>query len=596
MSRSSRTRRRMLPAKDTKATVEIDEEHAKLPVTPYDENLLERSRTQWQFGDWSSLTKLDRNTLQHHPDRAKLALLAAAGHLQTDNPNEAMQHLRLAKDWGCGNTLIVEILAAGVHNSLGRAFAHAGQQDRAFRHFERAILLGAPGSDTRLFAQARSEHQFKLLNLHTSGQNNSQILKETSTKDIHPFNYLININIQINNTSPIQLGLNTSKSNLLKIQPEFVEYQTENGVPLYFVSNEDGDFEKPPYNRQLPIKADTTYIFSGNLAHVGGNQPVIWIFQYAEGKKIDSQSVKTNTGKFNHDFKAMPEVDSVAIGIRLAGNGKLMLKNTAFRLQELGNEALADYFEDKIDKIKQAQKRDVDNSMKQIEACIRLQHYLGDDIVLPDLHNWPISPDFGVLLINLVEQHNYDAVIEFGSGTSTLLLAKALDRVGRRKQCASSPLLSFDHLSEYGEKTKTLLKQAGLMEYTNVVLAPLTAWQDESGEQFSYYTCDEALREFKRQLPDAAARLLVVVDGPPASMGRHARYPALKKVLAAFNEKDSFHFLLDDYLRTDEQEIVARWVKMLGDQKIPCHRTEFNNLEKKACLVEVNPVNTEGEK
>lgn len=50
-------------------------------LVPYDENLLERSRTQWQFGDWHSLAQLQRETLQHHPDRARLALLAAAGHL-----------------------------------------------------------------------------------------------------------------------------------------------------------------------------------------------------------------------------------------------------------------------------------------------------------------------------------------------------------------------------------------------------------------------------------------------------------------------------------------------------------------------------------
>ena len=40
---------------------------------PCDENLLERARTQWQFGDWNSFAQLDRDTLQHHPDRAKLA-------------------------------------------------------------------------------------------------------------------------------------------------------------------------------------------------------------------------------------------------------------------------------------------------------------------------------------------------------------------------------------------------------------------------------------------------------------------------------------------------------------------------------------------
>jgi hypothetical protein len=28
-------------------------------VVPYDENLLERARTQWQFGDWQSLASLE---------------------------------------------------------------------------------------------------------------------------------------------------------------------------------------------------------------------------------------------------------------------------------------------------------------------------------------------------------------------------------------------------------------------------------------------------------------------------------------------------------------------------------------------------------
>src|SRR3546814_6180259 len=40
--------------------------------------LLENARMQWQFGDWESLVKLDPGTLEKHPDRDKLALLAAS--------------------------------------------------------------------------------------------------------------------------------------------------------------------------------------------------------------------------------------------------------------------------------------------------------------------------------------------------------------------------------------------------------------------------------------------------------------------------------------------------------------------------------------
>lgn len=133
----------------------------------YDENLLERARTQWQFGDWNSLAQLDRDTLQHHPDRAKLALLAAAGRLQSDHNDEARLYLRLAQDWGISKKLISQILIAGVHNSLGRAASISGQQQRALEHFDKAILIGAPGSDRRLIAQARINEQHNQLGLPT---------------------------------------------------------------------------------------------------------------------------------------------------------------------------------------------------------------------------------------------------------------------------------------------------------------------------------------------------------------------------------------------------------------------------------------------
>lgn len=123
---------------------------------PYDENLLERSRTQWQFGDWESLTKIERDTLQHHPDRAKLALLAAAGHLQTDNAGAAKQFIRLAQDWGCSKKLISQIAVSSVHNTLARAQMANGNDQRALAHFEDAICVALPTADKKLIGEARA--------------------------------------------------------------------------------------------------------------------------------------------------------------------------------------------------------------------------------------------------------------------------------------------------------------------------------------------------------------------------------------------------------------------------------------------------------
>jgi hypothetical protein len=138
----------------------------KQAVGQYDKNLLERTRTQWQFGDWESLSQLDRDKLQYHSNRAELALFAAAGHLQLDcNNEEANQLICLALDWGVDAQLFRRIILAGVHNSLGRATALLGEQSRAREHFEAAISIGAPGGATDLLANARAKYQLDALGL-----------------------------------------------------------------------------------------------------------------------------------------------------------------------------------------------------------------------------------------------------------------------------------------------------------------------------------------------------------------------------------------------------------------------------------------------
>jgi hypothetical protein len=148
------------PAHSTAATRQIEYEEAQ-NVVPYDEHLLERSRTQWHFGDWESLVNMELETLQHHPDRAKLALLAAAGQSQQGNSEAARQLIRLAKDWGCNKKLISQILISGVHNSIGRAAAVTGQNQRARMHFDSAIETGLAGGDRRLLSQARIRTQWE---------------------------------------------------------------------------------------------------------------------------------------------------------------------------------------------------------------------------------------------------------------------------------------------------------------------------------------------------------------------------------------------------------------------------------------------------
>lgn len=139
------------------STHEIDK--SDINPVPYDENLLEKARTQWQFGDWESLAKLERDQLQHHPDRAKLALLAGTGRMQIGHSHAARHYFRLAEDWGCSRKLISRVLISGVHNSLGRVASLSGQTQRAQLHFEDAIRIGMPQGEIRLITLARIQHQ-----------------------------------------------------------------------------------------------------------------------------------------------------------------------------------------------------------------------------------------------------------------------------------------------------------------------------------------------------------------------------------------------------------------------------------------------------
>lgn len=131
----------------------------------HDLSLLDRARTQWQFGDWKSLMKLERDTLKHHPERAKLALLVAAAHMQQGDMMVARQFTRLAQDWGCSKKLVSQILIAGVHNSLGRAAAIMGQLDQAQLHFDESVRVGMSNGNMQLIGSARGYSQLDSLGL-----------------------------------------------------------------------------------------------------------------------------------------------------------------------------------------------------------------------------------------------------------------------------------------------------------------------------------------------------------------------------------------------------------------------------------------------
>ena len=132
-------------------------------LRPLDETLLERANTQWQFGDWEGLAEIELEALHHHPDRAKLALLAAEGHLQLGQVPEARALLKEAQGWGVAPKTVHRVLIAGVYNTLGKASFLKGQVNQAMDHFATSVRIAMPGTEHRLSTKARALQQVEQL-------------------------------------------------------------------------------------------------------------------------------------------------------------------------------------------------------------------------------------------------------------------------------------------------------------------------------------------------------------------------------------------------------------------------------------------------
>ena len=124
-----------------------------------DDGLLATARTQWQFGDWSSLAQISPETLENHPQCALLALLSAAGHLQLGHADTGRNLMHLALAAGCDTRTAARLLISGVYNTLGRTAAMSGHAAPATAHFARSIELSPFRNDSPLIAQARTREQ-----------------------------------------------------------------------------------------------------------------------------------------------------------------------------------------------------------------------------------------------------------------------------------------------------------------------------------------------------------------------------------------------------------------------------------------------------
>jgi len=144
-------------------------------------------------------------------------------------------------------------------------------------------------------------------------------------------------------------------------------------------------------------------------------------------------------------------------------------------------------------------------------------------------------------------------IIEFGSGLSTILIARLI-----KKNNLKGKLLSIDHNKAWFVTLSNLLESEGLTDIVDVCYAPLD--ECELGIESNYWY---DLRILRRRVENNKFDL-VIIDGPPAWEANKlkARYPALSFI--SENLTDRFSIYLDDANRPGEKAIIELWEKEYG--------------------------------
>lgn len=191
--------------------------------------------------------------------------------------------------------------------------------------------------------------------------------------------------------------------------------------------------------------------------------------------------------------------------------------------------------------------RDRDEMSREIQAISAMYSLLSPAREFPPIGGWAVSAEAGLEITRLIAQHEPELVVETGSGTSTVLAAQALQKLG------SGRLIALEHDIAYARKTRKLLEERDLDKIATVVVAPLSAYRINSAD-YSWY-------ELEQELLTTPIGLLIV-DGPPGTTCDLARYPAVPLLFEHLNSQSIV--VIDDASREDERTIVERWHQDFG--------------------------------
>jgi predicted O-methyltransferase YrrM len=265
---------------------------------------------------------------------------------------------------------------------------------------------------------------------------------------------------------------------------------------------------------------------------------------------------------------AVPTAALMALGPVLGGL-LLLIRHNLDLASRIGN--LASQSERTLDtvrrlgaRVEKEVKTEIKQTFRQLEALQNLSAVLPASDVLPATRGWAASPDLLMVLVDLVITERPSLVVECGSGASTLWLALAMRRFE-----IDGRIVALDHDPVFGAKTRDLLARHNVSDIAEVRDAPLESF-DLDGETYSWYA--------RRAWEDLKGIDLLFVDGPPATTGHQARYPALPLLSGLLSLVATA--VLDDLVVPDMQKVLQLWLDAYPD-----FGSEILPLEKQAAVL-----------
>lgn len=167
------------------------------------------------------------------------------------------------------------------------------------------------------------------------------------------------------------------------------------------------------------------------------------------------------------------------------------------------------------------------------------------------LGSWSLAAESIDYLEEKIKEHHPRAILEFGSGISTLCLAFIMKEL---QGSSLNPLVfSIEQSQRHIEETRATLSNYGLIDYVKFLHAPVVSQRIDGFETICYNLCNADLSSLLRDVePD-----FVLIDGPAGEEGcRFGTLPLVKPFLS-----DGAVFFMDDALRDGEISIANRWSK-----------------------------------